>query len=213
MSRPAVAPTEAAPGGRSTVPFRGPTGLGATEAAPRGTSGGSGPSAPPRGGVGAAGVTIGAFSKSSRFDPVVGWLVCIKGINKGRDYRLHSDLNKVGRAPNMDVCIEGDDTVSRENHCQIAFSPRSKAFNVVPGDGRNLIYRNGKDVLTATELQAYDCLDIGEGSFLFIPFCSERFAWDGAPRQVDPQVPPVEPPVTEPPAEMVRRRNIEPTVE
>jgi hypothetical protein len=112
----------------------------------------------------------------------------------------------------MDVCIEGDDTISRENHCQIAFSPRSKSFNVVPGDGRNLIYRNGKDVLTATELQAYDCLDIGDGSFLFIPFCSERFDWDGAPRQVDPESP-VEPPVTEPPAGLMRRRGIEPTVE
>jgi hypothetical protein len=183
MSRPAVAPTEAASGRRPTAPFRGSTGPGATEAAAHHTS------APQRSGVGAAGVTVGAFSKSTAFDPVVGWLVCVKGVNKGRDYRLHSDLNKVGRDPSMDVCLEGDDTVSRENHCQIAFSPRSKAFNVVPGDGRNLIYRNGRDVLTATELQAYDCLDIGEGSFLFIPFCSDRFDWDSAPQPPKSQPP------------------------
>jgi len=182
MSRPAVAPTEAVSGLRSTTPYRAPSGLGATEAASvRATS------APPRGTVGAAGVTVGAFSKRTAFDPVVGWLVCIKGINKGRDYRLHSDLNKVGRAPSMDVCIEGDDTISRENHCQIAFSPRSKMFSVIPGGGRNLIYLNGKDVLTATGLEAFDCLDIGDGSFLFIPFCSDRFDWDRAPSRREPQ--------------------------
>ena len=164
VNRPVVAPTEAA--------------------SARGTSA---PPHAPSGGVGAAGVTIGAFQKRTGIEPVVGWLVCIKGSNKGRDYRLHSDINKVGRAPNMEVCIEGDDTISRENHCQIAFSPRSKTFRVVPGDGRNLIYRNGEDVLAATSLQAYDCLDIGEGSFLFIPFCSDRFDWEGAPPPVQPR--------------------------
>lgn len=142
-----------------------------------------GPGAPTRGAGGAdrggtAGVTVGLFQKQTGMEPVVGWLVCIKGTNKGRDYRLHSDLNKLGRAPNMDVCVEGDDTISRENHCQIAFSPRSKAFNVVPGTGRNLIYLNGEDVLTAMRLQAYDRLDLGDSSFLFIPFCTDKFDWE-----------------------------------
>jgi hypothetical protein len=104
-------------------------------------------------------------------------------VNKGRDYRLHSDLNKVGRAPNMDVCIEGDETISRENHCQIAFSPRSKTFNVIPGDGRNLIYLNDKDVLSPTKLEAYDRLDLGDGSFMFMPFCAlGKFDWEPSPK-------------------------------
>ena len=103
----------------------------------------------------------------------------------------------------MDVCIEGDDTISRENHCQIAFSPRSKSFNLLQGDGRNLIYLNGDVVLTATGLKAYDCLDIGDGSFLFIPFCSDRFDWEKAlvepPQTQEKQDDPVEPPIFEPP--------------
>src|SRR5262249_23182140 len=89
--RPAVPQTEAASAPGSAAPVRG---------------GGSGE----RGG--AAGVTVGAFLKQQHFEPVVGWLVCIKGPNKGRDYRLHSDVNKLGRAPNMDVCVEGDQTIS-----------------------------------------------------------------------------------------------------
>jgi hypothetical protein len=125
--------------------------------------------------------TVGIFLKRTGIDPVVGWLVCIEGANKGRDYRLHSDRNKVGRAPNMDVCIEGDGTISREDHCHIVFSPRSKTFNVIPGTGRNLIYLNGQDVFSAMPLAAYDRLDLGESSFLFLPFCSDRFDWGPAP--------------------------------
>jgi FHA domain len=128
---------------------------------------------------GTPGVTVGIFQKHAGIDPVVGWLVCVKGVNKGRDYRLHSDLNKLGRAPNMDVCIEGDDLISREDHCRIAFSPRSKTFSMVPGDGRNLSYLNDQDVLSAMRLNAYDRLDLGDSSFIFIPF---DFDWDTAAR-------------------------------
>jgi hypothetical protein len=139
-----------------------------------------GAGAPIRGGgstdrSGTPGVTVGIFQKHNLMEPVVGWLVCVEGTNKGRDYRLHSDLNKVGRAPNMDVCIEGDETISRENHCQIAFSPRSKTFNIIPGDGRNLSYVNNKDVLSAMRLKAYDRIDLGDSSFIFIPF---EFDWE-----------------------------------
>jgi hypothetical protein len=119
MGRPGVPPTEPASALRGTgAPIR--PGMPQTEpASPRGSG------APIRGGGGmdrggTPGVTIGIFQKHTGMDPVVGWLVCIKGTNKGRDYRLHSDLNKLGRAPNMDVCIEGDEAIARENHCQPA---------------------------------------------------------------------------------------------
>jgi hypothetical protein len=150
MSRPGMPQTEPASARGGAAPVRG---------------GGS----PDRSG-GVAGVTVGIFQKHTGIDPVVGWLVCIKGANKGRDYRLHSDLNKLGRAPNMDVCIEGDDTISREDHCRIAFSPRSKTYNLVPSDARNLIYLNDEDVLSAMKLKAYDRIDLGDSSFIFIPF-------------------------------------------
>jgi len=160
-----------------------------------------GSAAPVRGGGsadrsgGVPGVTVGIFQKHTGMDPVVGWLVCIKGTNKGRDYRLHSDLNKLGRAPNMDVCIEGDDAISRENHCQIAFSPRSKTYNVIPGDGRNISYLNDQDVLSAMKLKAYDRLDLGDSSFIFIPF---EYDWKSSEIRDtpadEPNIAPDEPP-------------------
>src|SRR5262249_25117001 len=154
MSRPGIPQTEPESLQRGTgAPIR--PSMPQTQPVPaRGTG------APIRGGGGTdpggtPGVTVGIFQKQTGMDPVVGWLGCIKGTNRGRDYRLHSDLNKLGRAPNMDVCIEGDEAISRENHCQIAFSPRSKTYNIVPGDGRNISYLNNQDVLSAMRLQAY----------------------------------------------------------
>jgi pSer/pThr/pTyr-binding forkhead associated (FHA) protein len=126
-------------------------------------------------------VTIGVFQKRQGIDPVVGWLVCTRGVNRGRDYRLHSGVNKIGRAPNMDVCIEGDETITRDIHCQIAYSSRNKGFTILPGTGaRNLVYLNGEDVFSAMALQPSDLIEIGEGTFSFQPFCSDSFDWSDA---------------------------------
>jgi hypothetical protein len=200
MSRPGIPRTEPASRLQGTgAPVR--PGMPQTEpASARGTGG------PIRGGgsadrSGTPGVTVGIFQKHTGIDPVVGWLVCVKGVNKGRDYRLHSDLNKLGRAPNMDVCIEGDDAISREDHCRIAFSPRSKTFSIVPGEGRNLSYLNDEDVLSAIRLKAYDRLDLGDSSFIFIPF---DFDWESStkrettPDQSPPDIGPDEPTPSQP---------------
>lgn len=42
----------------------------------------------------------GATEKSA---PVVGWLVCTEGVNKGTDYRLHQGRNFVGRSSEMQM--------------------------------------------------------------------------------------------------------------
>jgi hypothetical protein len=183
------------------VPGLKPPGVGKTQAAaPSQTSGSGGSTEPafPLGGgdaarrgssanrSGGANVTVGVFQrKAGGVDPVTGWIACVEGVNKGRDYRLHSDRNMIGRAPNMDVCIEGDETISREEHCQIAFSPRSRIFTLIPGTGRNLIYLNGEDVFEARPLKAYDKIDLGESSFLFIPLCGDQFMWPSADRKPD----------------------------
>jgi len=48
--------------------------------------------------------------------PVTGWLVCVEGAAKGQDFKIHAEYNYIGRGSNMDICIPGDATDSRENH-------------------------------------------------------------------------------------------------
>jgi hypothetical protein len=170
----AASPSQVSGSGGTTEPA---FPLGASDSARRGSTPNRGGSAP---------VTVGIFQrKAEGVNPVTGWIVCVKGVNEGRDYRLHSDRNMIGRSPNMDVCIEGDETISREEHCQIAFSPRSLTFTLIPGTGRNLIYLNGEDVFEAKPLKAYDQIDLGESSFRFIPFCGDQFMWSSTDRKTE----------------------------
>jgi hypothetical protein len=110
-------------------------------------------------------------------DPVVAWLVCAEGPDKGRDYRVHDGNNFIGRGENMDICVRNDDAISRENHAVITYDSRDKLYYFAPGTGRNIVRLNGKPLLQPAEIHAYDRMEIGESSFVFMPLCGEAFSW------------------------------------
>lgn len=109
--------------------------------------------------------------------PVTGWLVCLEGVEKGKDYRLHSDINYIGRSKTNDVVLGSDPTVSRERHAQIAYDDRGRMFYFAPANGSSMIRKNGRPVLTTEELKSGDRLEIGEGTYLFVSLCGENFEW------------------------------------
>lgn len=119
--------------------------------------------------------TVGYYGTS---EPVVGWLVSIGGSNFGEDFKLKSGRNFIGRAPDMDVVLSGDPSISRMRHAVIVYEPKSNIFLVQPGDAKELFYLNDKVVLTATEIKAYDVLSLGNTKLLFVPCCSDKFNWD-----------------------------------
>lgn len=120
--------------------------------------------------------TIGIFARQSGTDYVTGWLVCIQGKEKGRDYRLHNGNNWIGRSLGMDVCIVDDPGISRENHATIVYDHRSNRFFLVPGSG-TLTRLNGELLVKAKELKKRDEILLGESTFAFIPFCEEGHVW------------------------------------
>lgn len=121
--------------------------------------------------------TIGYFG-SIPSEPVVGWLVAIEGEHFGEDFKLHTGKNFIGRSKNMDVVLSGDSSVSRERHAILLYEPKSNMFLAQPGDSKELFYLNNEVVLSATKIQAYDILSIGDSRLLFIPCCSDKFNWD-----------------------------------
>ncbi len=123
------------------------------------------------------GRTVALIKEDKGIDPVVGWLVCTSGKEKGRDYRIHSDNNHIGRSDRMDICIRGDETISRENHATISYDMQDNTFFFSPGDGRAIVRVNSKAVFQTVELKPYDILTIGKTEVCFIPFCSEKFKW------------------------------------
>ena len=132
-----------------------------------------------------AGKTVGMMQEQMGFDPVVGWLACVEGPSRGKSYTIRGGINSIGRGDRMDITITGDRTISMENHAKISYSDRNNRFNLLPGDGRNIVYLNGEEVFSATPLQAYDLIDFGETKLLFVPLCGERITWKQEAEQTE----------------------------
>lgn len=109
--------------------------------------------------------------------PAVGWLVCIKGKHIGKDYRLVQGKNYIGRDASMDVCLEGEKTVSRDRHAVIVYDPMNHLYLIQSGESKELTYVNDKVILESQELSASDMILIGDVKLLFVPLCSEEFNW------------------------------------
>lgn len=121
--------------------------------------------------------TVGVFSKKINLEPIVGWLVCVEGPEKGKDYHLWARINTIGRSEKMDVCIKGDQTISRENHARIAYDPKHNNFQLIPAESINNIYLNDEPVYIPAKLSAYDVIELGDSKMIFVPFCCDRFRW------------------------------------
>ena len=109
--------------------------------------------------------------------PVVGWLVCLSGKHLGKDFRLVQGKNFIGRDAHMDVCLEGEKTVSREKHALIVYEPKHHLYLIQSGDSKELTYVNDKVILESKELHAYDEILLGDVKLLFIPLCNTDFNW------------------------------------
>ena len=122
--------------------------------------------------------TIGAYAHLGvAVEPVVGWLACIDGPDKGRDWRLVSGRNTIGRGDGSPVRLAADPAVSRERHAVLSFDPRRAVFTLAPGDGHGLIYRNGVEVLMPVTMDAFDRIELGGSTLLFVPLVGDRFTW------------------------------------
>lgn len=120
-------------------------------------------------------LTIGEFSFFTGTKPVTGWLVCVEGNSRGRDYKLFSGWNRIGSSPEMQVCITDDDRISRM-HGAVVYDSRSNLFHAVSEAG-NLIYINGETLEDSRIITSGDTIEIGSSKFVFIAFCEEGRTW------------------------------------
>lgn len=110
-------------------------------------------------------------------DPVVGWLVCTSGNMRGKEYRIHAENNFIGKSPKMDICLMADDKINNENHAILTYDDRDRKFYFALGEGRGIVRLNGAPLLMASELHAYDRIELGNTELIFVPLCTEKFSW------------------------------------
>ena len=111
------------------------------------------------------------------FAPVVGWLVCVDGPERGKDYRIKPGYNYIGREERMDICLRGDSKVSGNRDSLILYDDDTKIFYFGHQNGMNPVRVNGKPVINPIELSAFDMILIGSTKLIFVPLCGEKFDW------------------------------------
>lgn len=130
-----------------------------------------------------SGRTIGKFTSSNdveTVDPVVGWVVCVKGQYFGQSFALKSGKNKMGRSSEMDVKLLNDESVSRTCVATIVFDTRTAGFSIIPGESDSLCYVNNEALYERMALNGFEEIELGDSEqnkFIFVPLCGERFDW------------------------------------
>ena len=119
--------------------------------------------------------TIGILRLETDSNPVVGWLVCISGIVKGKSYELHMGRNFFGRKKEMDIVLSDDNLISRKRHFSLVYDPKSNCYYVAPEEG--FIYLNEKAVREPAVLADGDQLTVGDTQYIFVAYCNEKRRW------------------------------------
>ena len=112
--------------------------------------------------------------------PATGWLVCIDGKTKGTDYRIYDGYSYIGRDPAQNQVAIPDEYLSGAPSARILYEKESRKFYLTEVSGaRNPMYLNDQVFLSGnTELKPYDIIRIGHTRLLFVPLCTEKFAWE-----------------------------------
>ncbi len=122
-----------------------------------------------------------AFLKEDEPQPVVGWLVCIEGPDKGIDFCLQGVKSTIGRRKDSSVCLS-DPRISRDGFpALVVYDDRkSHRFYLANGDSssQNTVELQGNMLLGQSILNAYDKIRIEDTVLMFVPFCGEDFYWE-----------------------------------
>lgn len=104
-------------------------------------------------------------------DPVVGWLVVVKGPGKGKSLEIGLGANTLGRSEQQKLRVDfGDRHISRERHAILIYEPTTQKYFLQSGDARNLTYIGSQLVLSPTELLGGETIVVGETHLRFVPF-------------------------------------------
>lgn len=119
--------------------------------------------------------------KEYQHQPVVGWLVCIEGPDKGKDFSLHGAKSSIGRREGSSIRLE-DPKISRDGYpALIVYDDRkSHKFYLASGDAsaRNNVELDGNMLLGQSVINPYDEIRIEDTVLVFVPFCGEDFYWE-----------------------------------
>jgi hypothetical protein len=133
-------------------------------------------------------------------DPVVGWVVVVKGPGRGAALALHAGRNSLGAALGEDLRLAfGDPAIAASGHAFLAYDEEARVFFIEDGKKKELVRVNGRMLTETRPLAAGDEIRVGATTLRFVAFCGPDFDWaqPDAPASTPaeaPALPPVETP-------------------
>lgn len=121
--------------------------------------------------------TVGLHTAIKGNRMLAGWLVCTKGNERGRDYRIYYGFNDIGRNHSMDICIADDLNVSPDKHCSIIYDTKKSEFHLLPHEG-SITRVNQEMIVGPYLLQDGDMIELGMSEFTFVAFCKGERTWE-----------------------------------
>lgn len=110
---------------------------------------------------------------------VTGWLVCIKGPDRGHSFSLYHGYNTIGYSRSNTISLSKDITVEKNVHCSVVYDGKNNVFYLVPEHSSNTCL-NGERITGPTTLEREAVIKIGETELEFIPFCQGTRKWEGS---------------------------------
>jgi hypothetical protein len=115
------------------------------------------------------------------FDPVVGWLIVVKGPGRGEFRPVFYGQNSIGRDPKQRVSFDfgnaSDPKISRETHAFIIYDDVQRKYFIRDNGKSNLVRHKSNLVMMPTEIQDRDEITIGDTTLLFVALCNSKFDW------------------------------------
>ena len=115
---------------------------------------------------------------TTAIDPVVGWLVCLKGPQLGASFSLHTGKNTLGRSNENDVVLNQDSYVSRSSHSILIYEPKKREFFIQPGSSSGLTYYNDTFITETCRMEDRSILTLGSTELMLVPLCGPSFSWE-----------------------------------
>lgn len=105
------------------------------------------------------------------------FLVCIDGPMTGASFVFQEKKAIIGRQKNYEIALFRDNSVSRSPHAILSYDKDAIRYTVSCGDAEKRVMVNGVFINGETELKLYDVIGVGQSRLMFIPVCSDKFAW------------------------------------
>jgi hypothetical protein len=116
--------------------------------------------------------------KPVEIDPVVGWLVVVKGPGRGVAREVVSGRNGIGSGVGQAVRLDfGDLAIAQQGHAYVVYDDEAREFFAEDGKQKIVVRLNGRLLTETMPIRHGDELRIGATTLRFVALCGAEFDW------------------------------------